>query len=167
MLRPLTAGVISVRTALVASVVALTVVIALAGAVAVQARTAIADAAAADRRAELRDSAGTIVAEVFTVRDASWRADRDRARSRVTPEFAAAYASELSRPPQPGTRATQWTPRTVALGDVRGHTGVALIVVSVVTTPDTAPPRTEDRTVSARFRSENGDWLLDGVDVIG
>ncbi|GAA1479830.1 hypothetical protein GCM10009624_02700 [Gordonia sinesedis] len=162
----LAAPVVDVRVAVVTALVAVIVIGALTAAVVVQARGVADDATVADRRSALRTDAGTIVAQVFTVRTASWRADRARARTQVTADFAARFAAELDRAPAAGTSSVGWRTRTVALGDVTADTGTAVLAVSVVTESDGVAPRTDDRTVSAHFRYVDDRWLLDGLDVL-
>lgn len=122
---------------------------------------------AADRLAvsrELQEGAGRLVAEVFTAGAGTWRADRERARSLVTPAFAASAATGFAAEPPTGVRAVTWTPLSTGVIDAHTEAGTALVVVRVTVTPDRGEPTTATKAVSAELVRADGRWLLNGLD---
>lgn len=165
--------IISVRATAAITVVATVVIVASVIGVVCQWRTATTDAAVERTRDELRREAGAIVAQVFSVDAARWRADRERARGLVGGELAARYATELNRPPADGARAVVWTPEAVGIVDAAPDHGDTLIRARVAVTPVSpapdSPPSaddTEHRTVSARFARVDDRWVLTRVEVL-
>ncbi|MDL9937887.1 hypothetical protein QSJ18_14125 [Gordonia sp. ABSL1-1] len=143
----------------------------LAGVVAVTisaAHTARDDDAAADNRAELRQHAGRIVSEVFSVHRDRWQADRAHARSLVAPAFLDNYGAQLDRPPADGTVAVEWRPESVGLIAVGTDDGDVLMRVAVTTRTDrSSDPTTIRRSVRTHFVRADDTWLLDRAEVIG
>lgn len=158
--------IITIRTAVVAALVAVVVVTGLAVGVGVVA-SAVADSTAAhDNRDSLRARAGDVVSDVFTIRAASWQADRERARRLVTGSLAATVAAQLHRPPDDGVLETDWTVDSVAVTGADQSTGDTLIHAQVLTRRTGAPDDTQARTLTAHFQRMDGAWLLAGADVI-
>ncbi|WP_317451346.1 hypothetical protein [Gordonia jinghuaiqii] len=118
-------------------------------------------------RDELRERAGTIVAEVFSVDSAHWRADRARARDLVAGEFVQTYGTQLDRPPEPGTLAVAWRPEIVSIVETDAAEGRALLRVAVTVRGESAPEVTVSRSILARFIRSDDTWLLAAADVIG
>ncbi|GAC67777.1 hypothetical protein GS4_11_00450 [Gordonia soli NBRC 108243] len=122
---------------------------------------------ATDNRDSLREQAGPILAQVFSVDRAHWEADRARARSAIAGEFAVRYAAELTRPPAAGIAAVRWTPLVVGITDVDDAEGAVVARAEVVTRPVTGTETRDEQTVDAGFTLRDGRWLLDRLDVIG
>lgn len=161
--------IISVRAATAIAVVATVAVLASVIGVVCQWRTAATDDAVDRTRAELRREAGRIVAQVFSVDAARWRADRERARGLVDGEFAARYATELTRPPADGARSVVWTPEVVGIVDAAPDHGDTLIRARIVVTPASAAPAADDiehRSVTAGFDRVDDRWVLTRVEVL-
>ncbi|SDU83436.1 hypothetical protein [Gordonia westfalica] len=123
-------------------------------------------------REQLRDRAGTIVADVFSVDSARWQQDRSRARELVARDFLDSYGAQLTRPPEPGTVSVVWRPEIVSVVDADATEGKALMRVAV-TVRAGAPAESEPsattvrRSVLARFVRADDTWLLAAADVIG
>ncbi|WAC56550.1 hypothetical protein [Gordonia sp. SL306] len=160
--------IVSRRLAVVIGCAIVAVLVVLLAVLAWQWRISVTDSATERSRDELRKDAGKVVAQVFSVDSATWRADRIRARGLVGGEFAARYASELARPPADGARSVVWTPEAVGIVDAGPDTGDVVIRAKIVTTP-AAPggvPITEKASVTARFDKNADHWLLTRVEVI-
>ncbi|MGK2316855.1 hypothetical protein [Gordonia rhizosphera] len=159
--------IVGMRTAAIVGVVAGVVVAVLIAALVGVLRASASDAADERARTELRREAGRIVAQIFSVDAATWRADRARARGLMAGEFAARYAAELGRPPADGARRITWTSDAVAVADATAESGDVVIAGTVVTTPaDAATPVTEKLSVTVRFDRDGDRWVVTGVDVV-
>ncbi|WP_439029814.1 hypothetical protein [Gordonia terrae] len=158
---------LSVRAGVVRVAAAAVVVLALVVVVLGLWREREAGADAADARAELRNSAGGIVAEVFSVDTARWQQDRARARQLIAEEFAETFGAQLDRPPAAGTVAVTWRPEVVSIVEADADEGEALLRVAVTVRPAAEPPTTAYRSVRARFVRADDTWLLAAADVIG
>ncbi|MYR08710.1 hypothetical protein GTV32_21415 [Gordonia sp. SID5947] len=165
--------ILSVRSAILAVGSIVVVLVVLIAVLAWQWRISSADSATATSRDELRRDAGKVVAQVFSVDGATWQADRNRARGLVGGEFAARYATELTRPPSDGARSIVWTPEVVGIVDAGPEHGDVLIRAEIVTTPVAAAgggpggvPITENVSVTARFDKLGERWLLTRVEVV-
>ncbi|MGC4961852.1 hypothetical protein [Gordonia sp. DT101] len=161
--------IVSRRSALLISGAIVVVLVVLLTVLAWQWRVSVTDSATERSRDQLRNDAGKVVAQVFSVDTATWQADRTRARGLVGGEFAARYASELTRPPADGARSIVWTPEAVGIVDAGPDSGDVLIRAKIVTTPAVASagaPITERSSVTARFDKADDHWLLTRVEVI-
>ncbi|GAA3698446.1 hypothetical protein [Gordonia hankookensis] len=160
--------IVSRRSAVVIGCAIGTVLVVLLAVLAWQWRNSVTDSATEHSRDELRKTAGRVVAQVFSVDSATWRADRVRARGLVGGEFAARYASELARPPADGARSVVWTPEAVGIVDAGPDSGDVLIRAKIVTTPAVSgdTPIAEKVSVTARFDKNADHWLLTRVEVI-
>ncbi|MBM7276982.1 hypothetical protein JTZ10_04350 [Gordonia rubripertincta] len=165
-------GYISLRAGALRLLVAALVLAVALVAVAVAWRAHAAGDALQQSREQLRERAGTIVADVFSVDSARWQQDRSRARALVARDFIDSYGAQLTRPPEQGTAAVVWRPETVSVVDADATEGQALLRVAVTVRPD-APSRpdaaatTLRRSVLARFIRADDEWLLAAADVIG
>ncbi|MEO9327792.1 hypothetical protein [Gordonia aurantiaca] len=123
----------------------------------------------ADARAQLRDVAGTIVADVFSVDAGRWQQDRARARGLVAGEFLDNYGSQLARPPADGAVSIVWRPETVGIVVADADEGQALlrVAVTVRAAEATGDPATTRRSVLARFVRVDDAWRLAAAEVIG
>ncbi len=113
---------------------------------------------------ELQDRAGPLVAEVFTAGAGTWQADRERARTLVTPAFAASAATGLAAAPPAGVRAVTWTPLSTGVVAAHDDAGTALVVVRVTVTPERGEPAAAVKSVSADLVRDGDRWLLSGLD---
>ncbi|AZZ81166.1 hypothetical protein QEN35_06535 [Gordonia alkanivorans] len=165
-------GYISVRAGALRMLVAALVLAAALVAVGFAWRAHAAGDALQQSREQLRERAGTIVADVFSVDSTRWQQDRSRARALVARDFLDSYGAQLSRPPEQGTAAVVWRPEVVSVVDADDTEGQALLRVAVTVRSD-APARSEAaattvrRSVLARFVRADDAWLLAAADVIG
>lgn len=158
--------IIGTRRAVVLALCATLLLVAVAAGVVVASRAVTHNSAVEQTRTELREQAGSTVAEVFTVHSATWQTDRARARSLVAGDFAEGFAAQLGRAPDGGVTAVEWRPGDVAVSSAQADSGTVLMTATVTTTRADAAPVTEKRTVSASFVEIDGRWLVTGVEVL-
>lgn len=158
--------ILPVRTATLLLTVTVVVAAALAGALVMLVRANAADSDVEHSRRQLRDTAGQVVAQVFSVNRDTWQADRTRARGLVGGRFAANHATELTRPPADGVVRVVWTPDVVGITDVGSERGAAVIRATVRTTPVSGSTIVEKRSVTAQFDRVADRWVLDDLDVL-
>ncbi|GAB99867.1 hypothetical protein GONAM_11_00470 [Gordonia namibiensis NBRC 108229] len=167
-----TSGYISVRVGALRLLVASLVLAAALVAVGFAWRVHAAGDALEQSREQLRERAGTIVADVFSVDSSRWQQDRTRARALVARDFLDSYGAQLTRPPEQGTASVVWRPEVVSVVDADSTEGQALLRVTVTVRSD-APARTgaatttARRSVLARFIRADDEWLLAAADVVG
>ncbi|QTI68234.1 hypothetical protein [Gordonia polyisoprenivorans] len=152
--------------ALVAAVVVVVVIAALVTAVITTATSLSDQRRTADNRDSLRAHAGAIVAQVFSVDNATWQADRARARTLVAGDFAGSFATQLHRAPPAGTASVRWHPDSVAIIDTGREGGDALIRATVLTRSGTGQQSTEKLTLRTGFVLRDGRWLLRDAEVV-
>lgn len=162
----MSARILSTRTAVTALSVTVVTLVVLAAALGWLVHLRSVDEATARARAELRSSAGTVVAQVFSVNQSTWQTDRARARELVGGEFAIRHATELTRAPDNGIRSIAWTPDAVGVIDAAGDHGDVLVRATVRTTPAAGAPDVERRSVTARFDRAGDHWVLSELEVV-
>ncbi|MFW0795525.1 hypothetical protein AAFP30_17070 [Gordonia sp. CPCC 205515] len=162
----MTSRILSVRAATILLASALIVVAVLGGVLVWMLRAVATDEAVETSRHELREAAGKIVAQVFSVDSDSWAADRKRARGLVGGRFATNHATELTRPPAAGVRSVVWVPDAVGVTDADADHGDTLIRATVTTTPVSGPVVVEQHSVTAQFEHIDGRWVLGDLEVL-
>ncbi|MGV9712930.1 hypothetical protein ACWDTI_19965 [Gordonia sp. NPDC003424] len=158
--------ILSVRSGTLLVCSGLVAVVLLAGALVWLLRANAAAADDARARHELRESAGTVVAHVFSVGQDTWQADRARARGLVGGRFAENHATELTRPPADGVRRVLWRPDVVGVIDADAAHGDVVIRATVTTTPASGPDVVEKRSVTAQFERVGERWVLGDLEVL-
>ena len=166
MRRRMASRIVSRREAVAALVLVAVLLLALVAAVWVSARDHVTDSRIAANRISLREQAGGIVDDVFSVDAAHWQDDRARARRLVAAGFAGTFGAQLQRGPAEGTASVRWQSGTVALASVGRDSGTTLIPVVVHTRAAAGAESAENHTVRADLELRDDQWLLTGLEVL-
>ncbi|WP_347955294.1 hypothetical protein [Gordonia aichiensis] len=123
---------------------------------------------AADRaqqvRATLQESAGGIVADVFSVDSRTWSSDRRTAQSLVAPPLSVSSQRGLTGPPPAGIASVSWVPQHVAVSWADDRAGEALIIVRVTVTARGGHTESRLKSVQAAYVRSGDRWLLNGLE---
>ena len=155
------------RSAVVLTLVAVMVLAGLIVSVTMAAVGVAADRHIEANRSTLRETAGGIVAQAFSVNRSTWQADRARARDVVGGEFAESQAPALDSPPPDGVDSITWRPDGVGLINVGSRDGDVLVYARVDTVGVVgAQPLSRRQAVQAHLELVDGRWLLTRLDVL-
>ncbi|QRY61614.1 hypothetical protein JVX90_14485 [Gordonia sp. PDNC005] len=123
-----------------------------------------AEVSATEARDELAEQAPVAVAAVFTVHRATWQHDREAARAVLAEPLAATLRPALADGPPRGVERVEWAPETIAVVDVDGDIGSAMLTVRVTVTPTSGAATSTKKSVHADFVRGGDHWRLSGLD---